>query len=124
MGIKIRTKGDFKKTERYLKRAKHFDLLPILNRYGEIGVQRLMDATPKDSGLTAASWWYSVDKTKDSYELHWNNSNITDGVNVALIIQLGHATTSGTYVKGVDYINPAMRQVFEDISTQIWKEVK
>lgn len=124
MGAKVKVLGSWKKTETYLKRAKNFDPIPILQRYGEIGVKQLYEATPKRTGLTAASWWYDIEKTKDGYILSWNNSNIQRGINIALIIQQGHITSTGFYVAGRDYINPAMEKVFKEIETQIWKEVK
>lgn len=123
MPIRIKQKGDWKKTELVLKNTKDFDPMPVLKRYGEIGVMELSVATPIDTGLTAASWYYEIDKTKDGYILSWNNSNVVDGVNIAVLIQYGHGTGGGTYVQGRDYINPALREVFDDISIQLWREV-
>lgn len=123
MGIRIRTKGSFKKTEIFLERAKKFDPIPVLKRYGEIGVDSLSSMTPVDTGLTASSWYYEIEETKDGYILRWNNSNVVDGVNIAILIQYGHGTTSGTYVQGVNYINPALEDIFNEISVQLWREV-
>lgn len=116
-------KGDFKNTETFLKHAKDFDPMPVLERYGELGVRMLSNYTPIDTGLTAASWYYEIEKTNDGYILQWNNRNVVDGVNVAVIIQYGHGTNGGTYVQGRDYINPAMRDIFDQIAVQLWKEV-
>ena len=123
MGIKIRTKGSFKKTEVFLERTKKFDPIPIFQRYGEIGVDKLSAATPVDTGLTASSWYYTIEKSKNGYILKWNNSNIERGLSIAILIQYGHATTGGTYVQGVDYINPALRDIFNELSIQLWREV-
>lgn len=123
MGIKIRTKGSFKKTEVFLERAKKFDPMPILHRYGGIGVDALQAATPIDTGLTAASWYYEIEKTKTGYRILWNNSNVVNGLNIAILIQYGHGTTGGTYVQGRDYINPALKDLFDNLSIQLWKEV-
>lgn len=123
MAFRVKTKGDWGKTKTFLEHAKDFDPMPILKRYGEIGVEELYLATPIDTGLTATSWYYEIEKTKDGYEISWNNRNVVDGVNIAIIIQYGHGTASGTYVQGRDYINPAMQQVFDDLAVQLWREV-
>lgn len=123
MPIRIKTKGSWKKTTSYLQRVKNFDPLPVLERYGEIGVNELKNATPVDTGLTAASWYYEIEKTKDGYILTWNNSNVVRGLSIAILIQYGHGTQSGAYVQGVDYINPALQNIFDTIAVQLWKEV-
>lgn len=123
MPIRFKTKGSWKKTESYLQRVKKFDPLPVLERYGEIGVNELKNATPIDTGLTAASWYYKIEKTKDGYILTWNNSNVVRGLSIAILIQYGHGTQSGTYVQGVDYINPALKTIFDTLAVQLWKEV-
>lgn len=123
MGVRIRQKGDWKKTELFLKNTKNFNPIPILRRYGEIGVMELQTATPKATGLTAASWYYEIAESKNGYILTWNNSNIIDGVSIALLIQYGHGTRTGAYVQGRDYINPALRDIFDNIAVQLWREV-
>lgn len=123
MGIKVRTKGSFKNTEIFLERAKKFDPMPILRHYGEIGLDALQAATPIDSGLTAASWYYEIEKNKNGYRILWNNSNVVNGLNIAILIQYGHATTGGTYVQGRDYINPVLKDLFDNLAIQLWKEV-
>ena len=123
MPIRIKSKGNWDKTTTYLEHAKKFDPMPVLKRYGEIGIDALSNNTPVDTGLAAASWYYEIEKTKNGYILTWNNSDIENGINIALLIQYGHGTRSGTYVQGVDYINPALADIFNDISVQLWKEV-
>lgn len=121
--ITIRHSGDFDKTMKFLETMKKKDATAILNRYGEQGVSLLSAATPKKTGKTAASWSYDVSRSNGRYVLSWNNSNINDGVNVALIIQYGHGTKRGTYVKGIDYINPVLEKVFKEMADELWKEV-
>lgn len=99
------------------------DARRILNKYGQKGVDLLRQATPKRTGKTAASWSYEISETKGRYEIVWLNSNINKGVNIALIIQYGHGTRQGAYVKGVDYINPVLQDVFEEMAEDLWKEV-
>lgn len=123
MGIKITQKGLFKNMEIFLERSKKFDPIPILQRYGEIGVDMLKAYTPMDTGLTAASWYYEVEKSKNGYIIRWNNSNVVNGLNIAILIQYGHGTHAGTYVQGRDYINPALENVFNELSVQLWREV-
>lgn len=95
----------------------------ILNKYGQLGVQALQTATPIDTGQTAASWSYTVKRKNGGYSLDFYNGHTNQGVNIAIILQYGHGTGIGTYVEGVDYINPALKPIFDQISEQIWEEV-
>lgn len=121
--ITIRSKGNFEKTDRFFKRMSNGEIFRELKKYGEDGVKALADATPKDSGKTAASWSYEVEKSKGSYTIVWTNSNINDGVPIAVILQYGHGTRNGGYVQGRDYINPAIRPIFDQIAEDAWREV-
>ena len=121
--ITIKQKGDFKKTERFLTRAERINLRNLLNRYGEIGVEALRVATPTDTGKTANSWSYEVVLNDGSSSIFWSNSNVNKGVNIAIILQHGHGTRNGGYVKGIDYINPALQPIFDEIAETAWKEV-
>jgi len=107
----------------YCVRVKEIAHLSILDKYGKIGVEALANATPVDTGETASSWNYSIEHGKNGASLTWNNSNINNGVPIAIIIQYGHGTRGGGYVQGRDYINPAMRPVFDEIADRVWKEV-
>lgn len=115
--------GDFKHTERFLKGASREDYLKVLDKYGREGVAALSAASPVDSGLTSESWDYEIQNGNGSYKIVWTNSNIHDGVPVAVIIQYGHGTGTGGYVEGRDYINPAMRSVFDAMADAAWREV-
>lgn len=121
--IRISHSGDFKNLEKFLKKTKKENLSAILSRYGDLGVRALKDATPKRSGQTASSWGYEVEQNNKSLSIYWTNSNINQGVNVAILIQYGHGTRTGGYVSGIDYINPSMKPIFEQIATNLWKEV-
>lgn len=121
--ITIKSRGSFRKTRSFLKRLNEFDYMRILVKYAEQGVQALRDATPVDSGKTAASWGYRITEKDGSYTLSFINSNIVDGVPIAVILQYGHATGNGGYVQGRDYINPAIRPIFDRIAKEAWKEV-
>lgn len=121
--IVFRQKGNFKNTERFLKRANRFNIDQLLERYGQEGVEALRATTPKDTGLTANSWYYKVKKETDRITITWSNSNIQNGVSIAVILQYGHATRNGGYVEGIDYINPAMRPIFDRIAARAWEEV-
>ena len=117
-------KGDFKNTERFLTNVKKNEYFRILNRWGQIGVTALSNATPIDTGLTASSWSYTVRFSKGMCFLSWHNSHIVDNVQIAIILQYGHATKAGTFVQGRDYVNPAMQAVFDKIADGVWEEVK
>lgn len=121
--ISVQQKGDFSRIEKFLSKMKTRDAKALLERYGQRGVSLLADATPKDSGKTAASWSYKIEMSSGRYSIVWTNSNVNKGVNIAIIIQYGHGTRRGGYVKGVDYINPATQKVFEEMAEELWKEV-
>lgn len=121
--ITFHHKGNFRKTDNFLKKAKRGDYFRSLEKFAQEGVNALASATPIDSGKTAASWDYTISRSKGSVSITWTNSNINDGVNIAVIIQYGHGTRNGGYVQGRDYINPAIRPVFDKIAENVWKEV-
>lgn len=122
--VMFRQKGGFRRTSDFLKRANRLNLDVILNQYGQEGVKALRAATPKDTGTTANSWSYAVHKGTGSITITWSNSNIVDGVPIAVILQYGHGTRNGGYVQGTDYINPAMKPIFDKIAQRAWEEVK
>lgn len=121
--IKVRTKGDFSKTEKLLKKSLGRNYRSVLEKYGEMGVEALASATPIDSGETALSWNYEIIQNGSSLSVIWTNSHIEKGVNIAIILQYGHGTKNGGYVEGRDYINPALRPIFDKLADAAWKEV-
>lgn len=121
--IKFSQKGDFSKIDKFLKNSKRINYRQILEKYAKKGVQALSDATPKDSGNTAASWDYRIVIKDSKYSIEWFNTNNNKGVNIAIILQYGHATKDGSYVEGIDYINPALKPIFDEIAKEAWKEV-
>lgn len=123
MRVKFEVSGGFTKTERFLNRMKRREYLNVLDEFGRDGVQALRNATPVDSGATAEAWDYEIKRTRDYTEIVWTNSNINDGVPIAVILQYGHGTGTGGYVQGRDYINPAIRPIFDNIAEKAWKVV-
>lgn len=121
--ISFKQKGDFSKLTRFLERAKGAIHLGDLDRYGREGVAALSSATPVDSGLTASSWYYKIERKKESVTISFHNSNIQNGVPIAIILQYGHGTGTGGWVQGRDYINPAIQPVFDEIADSAWREV-
>lgn len=124
--IHVKNKGDFKNTEFLLKKySEKENIMPILERYGDRGVELLSKATPMDSGKTSLSWGYEIESPKKGeYHIQFTNDNINNGVNIALILQYGHATRGGTYISGQDYINPAIKQTFLEMKEELIKEVR
>ena len=120
--ISLTSKGDFRKTEKFMKNARTKKLMSILKQYGEEGVAALMVATPLDTGRTASSWRYEIKVESDSIRLVFHNDNIQNGVPIAIILQYGHGTGTGGWVEGRDYINPAIQPVFDKIANSAWKE--
>lgn len=121
--IKIKHKGDFKNVETFLFNVKKFDMRAVLDKYGKEGVQALRENTPVDSGITASSWDYYIVTNRKKSKIVWTNSHNVSGVNIAIILQYGHGTKNGGYVKGTDYINPAIRPIMDKIANDVWKEV-
>lgn len=121
--ITIKQQGDFSNLNKFLEKAKEVAKLGDLDKYGRQGVQLLASVTPKNTGLTANSWSYKIERSKGKVSLIFLNSNIQNGVPIAIILQLGHGTRNGGYVQGRDYINPAIQPLFDKIASDAWKEV-
>lgn len=121
--ISFRHQGDFSKTTRFLERAKAAVKLSDFDRFGREGVVALASATPVDSGLTASSWYYKIKNENGSITISFHNSNIQNGVPIAIILQYGHGTRNGGWVEGRDYINPAIQPIFDSIANEAWREV-
>lgn len=121
--IRFEHRGSFDKTESFLKQMSKQDIRGLLNSYGKAGVAALSSATPKDSGLAASSWDYEVRKTHTGYSIVWTNDNIEKGQSVILLLQYGHGTGTGGYVQGKDFINPAIKPIFDEIAAKAWKVV-
>lgn len=121
--ISMTQKGNFKKTDRFLHGliGRHYE--KKMERYGAMGVAALKAATPKDSGETSEAWSYEIEYTPGRTAIYWKNSHIVNGTNIAIILQYGHATRNGGFVEGIDYINPAIRPIFERMAQEVWKEV-
>lgn len=123
MKIGVASRGDFSKTERFLVHIDKVDLINILDKYGQQGVMALANATPRDTGLTAESWTYEIVQRQGYISLRWHNTNIAAGRPIAILLQYGHATRNGGYVAGVDYINPVIQPIFDQILEEVWREV-
>lgn len=123
MKISFRQKGDFSKLTNYLEKAKEVVKLGDLDKYGREGVATLSSATPVDTGTTANSWYYKIENKNGSATISFYNSNIQNGVPIAIILQYGHGTRNGGWVQGRDYINPAIQPLFDKIAENAWKEV-
>lgn len=121
--ITFKQHGSFKNTERYLKKLTTLEFNSIMVKFGTEGVNALRTATPKDTGETANSWSFDVFKSRGGFRIAWSNSHINEGIPVAILIQYGHGTRNGSFVQGIDFINPAMKPIFERIAENIWKEV-
>lgn len=126
MGIEFKVTGDWKKTEKALKAMQKQDFWGLLHKYGQRGVVALSNATPADSGATAASWSYELyhKGPNEATELVWYNSNNQGGASVAVLIQYGHGTRTGGYVQGRDYINPALRPILDAMAEELWATIK
>ena len=124
MGIKFKQKGNFDRSIKFMKHAKlEIKDISKLNKYGAEGVMALSMATPKDTGETSKSWSYKVEQEKEMVYIRFYNSNVSNHIPVAILLQYGHGTRNGGYVQGIDYINPALKPIFERIANDAWKEV-
>ena len=121
--ITLTSSGSFSNLERFLNKAENLDIRSVLEAGGKMGVDALSNATPVDSGLARTSWSYEVQITADGYSLVWTNDNVENGFPVVIMLQYGHGTGTGGYVRGRDFINPAIKPVFDKIANDIWKAV-
>lgn len=123
--IRVKVRGSFKKTENFLTRMQKREYFRRLEKYGPIGVAALSEATPKDSSITAQSWDYKIISRPGYFAIHWINTHVEDPgrIPVAILIQYGHATRNGGIVQGQDYINPAIRPIFDQMAADMWREV-
>lgn len=121
--ISVTHKGNFQKTDRFLHNIIGAHYMRKLRHYGVMGVEALKAATPKDSGETAQAWSYEIEEQPGRTAIYWRNSNVVNGTNIAVILQYGHATRNGGFVEGIDYINPAIKPIFEEMAKEAWKEV-
>lgn len=121
--IRFKQKGDFSKLTSFLEKTKEIVNLSNLDKYGREGVSALSAATPVDTGLTANSWYYKIAHTHGSAVISFHNSNIQNGVPIAVILQYGHGTRNGGWVEGRDYINPAIQPIFDKIANEAWEEI-
>jgi hypothetical protein len=121
--ISFTEKGSFNNTERYLARLKTAELYAVLNKYGTMGVNVLSNATPVDSGITAGSWYYTIEQRRGYYSIRWHNRHDVNGTPLAVMLQYGHGTGTGGYVEGRDFIMPTIRPIFEQMANDAWREV-
>lgn len=121
--IRFTHRGTFNRVERFFNRLAKLNYLNILDKYGQEGVRALSASTPVDSGETANSWTYEISHSQNATTISWLNTNVHQNVNIAIILQYGHGTGTGGFVQGRDYINPAMRPVFDKLADEAWKEV-
>lgn len=119
----VTSQGDFSKTQKFLAKLARPNIIERLKAYGSMGVDALSAATPKDSGKTSGSWGYEVKQSGKTYSIIWTNTNVVNGVPIAVILQYGHGTGTGGYVKGRDYINPAIQPIMNRIAEDVWKVV-
>lgn len=119
----ITLKGSFDKIDRFFDRVLNRKIITILERYAKQGVDALVAATPVETGETALSWGYEIFENNGNFQIYWTNSNIVSGYSVALLLQYGHGTGTGGYVEGIDYINPALKPIFQKIADAAWEEV-
>ena len=117
------TDSGAKQTEAFLTKLGSGNIFKGLERFGQEGVDALAAATPVDDGTTANSWYYEIVQDGKSWSIIWGNSNVNDGRPIAVLLQYGHGTGTGGYVQGRDYINPAIRPVFDKLAAEAWKVV-
>lgn len=123
MSFSFTSDGDWSRTEQFLQKMQRLQVDSVIAAAAQRGVVALQSATPKDTGLAASSWGYTIEKTRGSITINWTNKDVENGFPVALMIQYGHGTGTGGYVQGQDFINPAMKPVFDEIAETVWKAV-
>lgn len=122
--ITIESKGSFRNTENFLSKMSGDSIYAQLDKYAQDGVFALSEATPKDSGRTSEGWSYAIDREGKATTISWSNDRMTEGVPVVILLQYGHATGTGGFVQGKDFINPSIMPIFDEIADNVWKAVK
>jgi hypothetical protein len=121
--ISVESKGEFTNTDKFLKKVTDAEIYKSLSGYGQAGASALSKATPRDTGETAYSWSYEILVKNGTYSIIWTNGHVVNGVPIAILLQFGHGTRTGGYVAGRDFINPALRPIFDRIANEVWREV-
>lgn len=121
--ISIGTVGSFDSTRRYLHKLSRGDFYPNLDGLAREGVAALSRATPIESSRAANSWDYTIQRERGSVTITWLNHDIEEGFPVVIMLQYGHGTGTGGYVQGQDFINPAIRPIFNKIDDAVRKAV-
>jgi hypothetical protein len=122
--ITVASSGSFDKTEAFINNMEKAAAFASLERFGQRGVELLASATPTNTGKTAQSWTYTVERKRGRYSITWSNTNVVNGQQIAILIQFGHGTGTGGFVTGRDYINPALQPLFDEITDEVWRQVK
>lgn len=123
MKVSFNVQGSFKRTEDFFEKVRHRNIYAALENFAQQGVTALAAATPVDSGETATLWGYEISHSRGSHSITWTNSNVVDGTPLVILLQYGHGTGTGGYVQGRDFINPAMKPIFDKIADGVWKAV-
>jgi hypothetical protein len=123
MPLTVQQRGDWAASKRFLEKLSTSDIYSSLAQFGQAGVAALAAATPAETGLTGASWYYEIVQRPGYYSIRWRNSHMENGRPIAILLQYGHATRQGGYVEGRDYIMPAIRPVFDQIDAELRKVV-
>lgn len=116
-------KGGFKNTERFFNRVMKKEYLNVLEKYGQMGVQALAGNTPAQSGKTADSWDFGIDEGDGKVTIYWTNSNENEGINIVLLLIYGHGTENGYYVEGLNFVDPAIQPIFQQMAEETWREI-
>lgn len=115
--------GSFRNTFSFLEKAQRMDIRSVLESNAKAGVVALSNATPTDTGLASQSWSYEVRREGTTYSIAWTNSDVENGFPVVIMLQYGYGTGTGGYVRGRDFINPAIRPIFDKIASDVWRAV-
>lgn len=121
--ISVTSKGSAKIKKR-LDRMLNQKIDRDLHRWGQMGLEALQNATPVETGISAESWGYRVSRDSHGPRIEWFNTNTVNGTPVVILIHYGHATGTGGYVQGKEFINRAMQPVFDKINDEIRKKVR
>lgn len=125
MSIKVKIKGTYDKTYKYFHTALTITSIQKLKSIAEKALEKLKDATPKDSNLTANSWGYEIIQNGNKgISLYFTNSNVKNGVNIAIILDAGHATVDGRWIEGKKYLDKVTKEIYDDIMQETWEELK
>lgn len=124
MKVNITSSGNFSNLERWATKMSTEDFTSVLKSAAQLGKSEFIKNTPVESGKSANAWDYKIEKTSTGASLEYSNSNVTkNGVPVVILINYGHGTGTGGYIRPIPFIQNVVKSIEEQISKDVEKRI-